>query len=410
MKTGTTLVLAVLCAAVGFVLGSAFFGGAAPTTIATDGTEQENRELRSRVERLEAEKAENIREAEREDAEAKRAEDELAAARDEASAVRAATTADASQEILEGTEVAAGGPRFFAKEYDGALGRVDWSVVGKNMSQLSELIPRIATKLAAGQSPDLEDLGRVQELNGPLIRAAGAIQEDLPGSFVNGKFSDPAFMVNAMVTTLAMTEHPLASAQETALEATARSWMAKDRQRREGYDDRTWMVQKLYEEAELKDGFFAEAFGHLTAAQVEILSPALVRGRVRLDLFSSSLIFASLSRPDFFKSREALVESTLSGVSANLRLSEEDRTLARPVIVEWVERLPRVLTEHETDALDAHGLIPVGLITAAARQQERLVRNVVAALAIDEERMAGVRDYPVIHVPLPRRETEPEAD
>jgi hypothetical protein len=283
---------------------------------------------------------------------------------------------------------------------------VDWPLVGKNMGKLSELIPRIAAKLAAGESPSLEDLGRVQELNGPLIRVAGSLQEDLPGTFINGKFSDPSFMVNAMATTLAQAEMPLTETQATALETCARSAMARDRQRLQGYDDRTWLVRKLYEEAELKDAFFTEAFGHLTEKQVDTLSPPLCRSRVRLDLFSASLIFASLARTDFFVSREGLVESTLGGACARLELTEEERAPARPVVAAWVERLPRELAEHETDALDANGLVPLRLVLAAAHQQEQLLESLVRTLALDEERVAKIREYPLIHIPLPRREAD----
>jgi hypothetical protein len=212
-------------------------------------------------------------------------------------------------------------------------------------------------------------------------------------------------MLNAMATTLEQAGLPLTASQASALEARARAAMARDRQRLQGYDDRTWMVRKIYEEAELKDAFFAEAFSLMTAEQVELLSPPLCRGRVRLDLFSASLIFSSLSRPEFFDTPEGLVESTLGGASARLELTDAERVTARPVVAAWVERLPRELTEHETDALDVHGLVPVKLVITAARQQERLLEDLVRTLAVDEERIAKVREYPLIHVPLPRRDT-----
>lgn len=405
MKIGIVIGLAALCAVLGFALGTTFFAAPASSE-SSDEDAREIRDLKSARDDLRAKLAGNEEKSREGAARTRQAEDELASLRENAAEGPVETEPTPGPAPVDPKAADPKGPVFFADAYGGALRKVDWNVVGTNLSKMVVLIPRIATDLAKNQSPKPDDLGRVQQLNGPLVTAALKIRETLPGVGVNGKFSDPSFMINAMATTLSIAGQALSEAQSKSLETTAVNWMAKDRQRRDAYDDRTWVIQKLYEEGELKDGFFAEAFTHLTKEQVDTLSPAHVRGRVRLDLFSSSILFTALSRPDFFATREDLVESTLRGVSMNMRLSEEERDRARPVIAAWIESLPTELTEHPTDALDQHGLIHVSLVLKGARHQERLLKDLARTLELDEERLNGIKQYAVVHVPLPKYKAE----
>jgi len=405
MKIGLVVGLAVLSAVLGFVFGTSFLSSP-DSAGSSDGEAATIRQLRSENDKLRAENAANAEEAREEEERTRRAQDELAALREEATTGASREDVGPAPDPVPARIPGEQGPAFFADDYEGALREVNWDVVGKNLSQMMVLIPKIAGSLARNESPGADDLGRVQQLNGPLVTAALKVQENLPGVGANGKFSDPSFMINAMSTTLSVAGKPLSEAQANALESTAKTWMARDRRRREAYDESTWLIRQLYEESELKDRFFAEAFSHLSREQVETLSPPDVRGRVRLDIFSSAILFTTLSRPDFFDTKEGLLESTLRGISGTLRLSDEERDQARPMIATWTESLPDELLEHETDALDQHGLIHVSLVQKAARHQERLVKELASTLELDEERRAGMRRYPVIHVPIPRYRAE----
>jgi hypothetical protein len=413
MKTGGVIALVVLAGCAGMAVGSCFLGrGDSLVEPVPSDLGAENRRLQSQIAELTAAR---IREAEKtsaEEARAHLADENLAATRGEVEARRSEPGVAAAAQGSGGaptSETKPRGPRFFADAHEGALKKVNWTTVGNNMGEMLTLIPGLATALARGEDPSAESIGRIQQLNGPLVTAALKLQDSVPGIGVNGKFSDPSFMVNAMAMTLEVAGLPLLPDQARALESTARLWMAKDRQRREGYDDRTWLIEKIYEEAELKDGFFREAFGQLTSSQATALSPDSVRGRVRLDLFSSSLIYAALARVEFFSSREELIEDTLRGASMAMRLTEEERTQAKGIVAEWADRLPQELLAHETDGLDVHGLIHTDLVTAAARQQHVLVKGLADALGFEGERLERVRNFAIIHAPLPHR-TTPDAD
>ncbi|MHC4861323.1 MAG: RasGAP domain-containing protein, partial [Planctomycetota bacterium] len=258
----------------------------------------------------------------------------------------------------------------------------------------------IAPALLKRETPPMKVIGRIQELNGPLIAAALQVSEDLPGNGVNGRFTDPAFMLNAMASALEAAGSPLTPEQSKALEAVARTWMAADASRRQGYDEEAYALRRLYEEAELKGRFFDDSFVKLTAEQVTILSPETSRGRVRMDLFSSGLLYAALVRPIPFTDDDVLLDAYVRGAAGQFKLSAEEQTRAREVIADWLSDVPPDLMELETNALDLEGLVHVDRVNAWARQTLSLLKSLVAEFGEDEARRESARRNQVVVVPL----------
>ena len=121
------------------------------------------------------------------------------------------------------------------------------------MSEMGPLVVSISKAIRDRAPAAPGTVGRIQELNGPLLEAALSLRDPIPGTGVDGRLSDPGFMLNAIAACLAAAGLPLSADQEAGLEEVARRAMAADARRREGYDDRTIELAKVADEAELKD-------------------------------------------------------------------------------------------------------------------------------------------------------------
>lgn len=337
---------------------------------------------------------------------------ELAAAKEKADAAAAQPDRPASRDgdeagaATEGEEAsgeeppARAGSRFFGDEYGGALRDLDWKAIGENMSGMAGLIRELTPALRKGEAPSPELVGRAQQLNGPLVTAALKLPEDVPGTGPNGRFSNPAFMANAIAAALEAAGRPLTDSQARRLEDLSREYLGLDSRRRSGYDDSTLELVKLVEEAELKERWFHDVFAMLEPAQVEALGPPEARGRVRIDVFSSSLVFVGRVGIFTFTDRDDLVEKVLGRIGSSLGFDDAKRRAARSVVDTWVGGLPADLVGQEWNTLDVQGMVTAARAIAWGKQGVELLKKLRAGLALDEEQAEGLRDAGGVWIPL----------
>jgi hypothetical protein len=317
-----------------------------------------------------------------------------------APAAVAAGEAPAPEGGAEPTAVGAGGARFFASEYDGVLAKVDWKTVGTNMREMLDLIRGLAPLLEKGEKPPAKTAGRIQELNGALVSAALAIGDKLPGTGVNGKFTSPAFTANALAAVLAAAGKPLTGEQESRIETLSRTYLANESRRLSGYDDRTWELEKILDEAESRDRYMRDVFAVLTAEQATLVSPPEVRGRVALDLFSPALIYLGRVGLKTYAKPEELATTVLNQLTSRLTLTDAQRSAAQPLAKAWVEGLPRELTGMEWNALDVQGCVTAGRVGAWGRQWLGLLHTLSDRLGLDEGQLATLRSVGQVMVGL----------
>src|SRR5437773_9396627 len=117
---------------------------------------------------------------------------------------------------------------------------------------MAPLCDAIMKKMKAGEDLPGEEIGKLQQHNGPLVAAAVKVMKELPGTGANGSFTHPAFMANAIAATLDAAGKPLTPEQATAVEALARQFSDEDARRLQGYDASAYALQKTYDEAELR--------------------------------------------------------------------------------------------------------------------------------------------------------------
>ena len=408
MKGAAVAVVALAAAGIGALVGTQVGGGGvAPDVVEkrvaeerakADAAGKEAGELRSRVAAIE----ERVSKAE---ARASKAESELSGAIAERDAAKSALGA-AKGPTASDPEAAEGKSPISFPEYDEVLAKVDWKTVGRNMHQMTPLIRTLVEKSRAGEKIDFGVAGKIQQLNGALINEAGKIHETLPGTGVNGAFTHPSFMVNSMVSALEDAGKPLSAPQLEALGKVGHDFSARDRLREAGYDDRTLGVQKVVEEAALKEQFFDAAAALFSPEQREILWPASTKGLVAFDIYSSGLMLITVMQPVQVKDRDAYAAALVKGISDRSKVPAENLQALQGVVTQWAADLPAAWFEKDTETLAGmQPMIMADQVIEVGRRLIGLVQKVSSDIGLDEATANAMRKSPVIVVPWIKKGT-----
>jgi len=407
--------VAAAAAVVGALVGAALLGGGesgeehakilANTITTTLWTEKVKRD------QIEAQHAASVAALRKEVAEsgarAEKAEKELSETRGEIESLKAAQEEQRAR--AESTKAPKdprpeGGPRFSFGEYDAALREVDWKSVGVSTHSMVPLLSELREALKKGGPLPLESLGKIQQFNGTLIKAAAKIQDKIPGSGINGSYTHPAFMANAIASTLDAAGLPLSDSQAEALGRIGREFSDRDRARLQGYDERTMELQKVLDEAENKDRFFEQAFAVLSPEQRETLSPAATRGVLSLDLFSSGLMLAQHVLPLRAKDREGFVAQVEKTFQEHMKAPEDRKADLRVAIEAWAADLPEEWFSQETEAImNVQPILRVSTVEEMGRRQLPFFRRIVEEMGLPEESARAIRTGGVVLVPMIRK-------
>jgi len=410
MKAAATAAVVVVAVAAGVVVGTRFTGGAdAPG----GGAAEEDTGLRAAVDRLTAERdalrkesAEAAGRTDRAAADLEAVRTELAAARAAAEAAAAppatvpAPAADAASAPASAAPADPKAARFAFPEYADTFREVDWKSVGSNLHAMVPLLRDLSDAVAEGRQPSPEDIGKIQQHNGALVTAALKLMNKVPGSGVNGSFTHPAFQVNSIAAALDAAGLPLTDPQAQALESVGRDFTDKDRARLAAYDERAWEMQKVLDEAELKDRFYESAFAVLTAEQRDALSPPATRGLVSFDLFCSGLMLAQFLSPVPAKDREALIAGLEPKVASRLSVPAERRAELHALVADWVASLPDEWFSEEPRTVFGQPLIAAAYVEEVGRRELVFLRSAVSTLALPEAAVEKARKAASILLPL----------
>jgi len=375
----------------------------ADVTAALDETRDEKERLETelaaehrRTQRAEAEKAAALAETETLQEAVARLEKELAEA--------AAVIAEHSPPVPDDWhEVVKSFPAYSPEGLGDALATVDWDVVAESMSNMPPLIAELATHLAEGRPMNelpAETIGSIQRYNGPLLTTAMKLsQKGVAGSDVNGAFSHPGFMSNALAATLLALDMPLSKEQSTKLDRITADYSAREAKRVDGYDDDTYIVKRLVDESLLKHDFFAEVYKLLTDEQHVALRPEAVRGRLQLDIFCESLAWAGKAGPLVFDDREDLTNKAGSWVISRGAIPDAAQEQTRGLVAQWVDELPDEFLAWEADGLANMGMLHVEHTTDSAAHVLELLRTMDRELDLDAAQRARLRQVPGSIVP-----------
>jgi hypothetical protein len=291
----------------------------------------------------------------------------------------------------------AGARAILFQDFDPSLATTDWKSVGGNMSAMVPLLRELGIALLNGEELPPKVIGAIQQHNGPLVTAALSLGEKL-GTSPNGKFSHPAFMVNAIASTLDAAGKPLSDAQYASLQTMGQEFMGVEERRIAGYDEHTWELKKLIEELESKEKFFAGALGMLSDEQREALVPEETAGRAQVDIFSPALVLAGRINVDRFADAADLTEKGANWLRMALRLPESRNEDVKAVVQQWVAQVPTALMEDTGDALSRMHMVHYTTALAWGKAMLTLLRNAETALPFDDAMRTRAKQIPYITV------------
>lgn len=408
MKAIGVAVAVVVAAGVGALAGATLFGGSKDPALTPEAVDSR---VLTEVRRAEAARDEVAavlkRDKEAAAARAVKAEKELAEVRKErddaksslaaaAAASAAAASASAAAKKGEGRPVQA----FSFPDYDEALSKVDWKSVGTTTRQMLPVLEGLRKSSMNGGKLDLAAAGRTQQLNGALIHEASKINEALPGTGVNGAYTHPSFMANAIAATLEDAGKPLTDTQSEALGKLGRDFSDREKLRAQGYDEHALGLQKVLDEAALKDQFFEGASAILTPEQRDLLWPAATRGLVGWDLFSSGLLLAQLIRPLVVKDRDAFAADVGKQLAAVAKAGPDRKEAVHAAAAAWAAELPEAWFEKDTETLSGmQPIMAVAFVEELGKREVPLLQKVAGDLGLPEESAKAVRGLPVVFFP-----------
>lgn len=292
--------------------------------------------------------------------------------------------------------------RYVFEGTEKALRALDLDAAGEAYQNMTPLITELLDSLAAGK-PKMHLQQDISRWNMTLVNQAMSMQGGgLSGNGINGVFTHPAIQVNYVYAALKAGEQPLTEPQERALKELGDRFVKEEAKRVARYDETTLELAKLVEEADLKARFYADVDALLTPAQVEVLHPERMRGRIQADLFSSGLLWAMRVQALPFREREDLATSIAENVMRHFQLGSEHELLVGELAREYAGRFSGAFLAHEPDALDKIGLFQEARVRESARQLITLLEALVDRLPVDADVRKTIRGTAFALVPMKR--------
>jgi RNA polymerase sigma-70 factor (ECF subfamily) len=343
------------------------------------------------IEVLRREKASLLAEANRADPRSRRAADAEAMLLERRRQALAANRAFALRETASAGRFEVPVP---SADFQEALSRVDWSVVGENIVELTRLIRKELAMRAKGEVLDVEFIAEKRRRNGALLGEVVKVWSELPSHENGMPHTHPAFMVNAIAATLERLELPLTPEQVARLAKIGVEYRRADARRKKAYDADTYELTRLREESELKERSLRKAREILTPAQETALFPREVDGRVGCDLLSPGLLWTQdRVRAVAYGDRGDLGKKLADGLKDGLSISESEDEAFRRIVGDWVAGLgDDVCAPGESMTLDD--------LHRMARKTETLLRTVERELPPNEQRSALLRYRTGVIVPV----------
>ncbi len=295
---------------------------------------------------------------------------------------------------------AAKGPFLTLPGLEQALADFDWAAGGEAVKNIVPLLVELLSAVQAGR-PIPPSVGDIQRWNGPLVKQGlKLVENQVPGSGINGSFTHPAVTANLVAATLAEAGKPLTEAQLREVEELTRRYADEDRRRREGYAEGVVELRKVYEEAELKERYYADLDRALTEEQRDVLHPAAVRGRMQADLFSSGILWGQFVRPVEYADRASLEREFVRTARNNLPFAEDEVPVLTDLATRWVASLPDEYLDEPADPLASMFMVPVDRVRTAARAQLTVLEDAIARLPAGSPMVERLRTVPVVLVPI----------
>lgn len=266
----------------------------------------------------------------------------------------------------------------------------NWSEMGEAVKQINGLLGDLFDREKSGQASTEVQVALAQE-NMKLQKFAFAAIGKLPThASGNGEFTHPIALANLISEHLKAAGVPFTERQAADLTAFGEEYDLEWERLQSGYGPDAYKLEKILDELEAKHRFFDRALGIMTPEQRAVIAPPEYHDLMMIDVHSPILMLATVARPYAIESAADLRAKLITGLAKQYELGEDEHVLLAPLADRMVvEVMPRL---KPMDSKDEVQLYPYAEAIVAGRAVLKLRKDLPAALALDDEARARLRD------------------
>jgi hypothetical protein len=213
----------------------------------------------------------------------------------------------------------------------------DWAEIGGAAEKMIPMLKELGQVMKDGKEMPPALMQKIGEENKKLIRYYARVMGKLPtNASVNGEFGHPINLANMLAAQLKVAGLPLSSQQLDELSGLGEQYDQRWQETTKGYGDNTFKLQKLLDEAELKEWFKAEMLKVCTPEQRIVAVPPEIDGLVGLDIYSAGLMFQMGVNSESARDAESLKSEVKSAVARASGMETSTLDAAQFVFDEWM--------------------------------------------------------------------------
>jgi len=278
------------------------------------------------------------------------------------------------------------------------LRETEWKEVGDAVQNMNPHLVELTKAILEGREAAPDTMQKIQDQNKRVLSQYGKILGKLPtNSGYNGEFTHPVYFMNMLAAQLEAAGDPLTEQQLNELVEHGEEFDRRWTKLLEGYNDKTYFLTKLIDEAELKEWFIARMFEVTTQGQSVIARPAEVEGYLGLDLYSSGLMLSGNVVPIVAKDRAEVIESVRGHFMQQLGLTTEQLDSAQYIFDDWMNTLTTQLQPRPKAQTQIYQTKEV---LASGRAQLTAMKALETLYAFTDEDRAKYRAVQRIALPL----------
>lgn len=276
------------------------------------------------------------------------------------------------------------------------LKNADWKELGGALQAMTPEMEPLAKAIREGKQPDPEVMKRIGAQNMKLVKLAVALQGKLPThtSNVNGEYTHPVTIVNLLASQLAAAGNPLTDAQKKRLSELGDDYERRWKSQNDAYTAETFQLQKILDEAELKQWFTDQMWQVTTPEQKALVVSPNNEGYLGIDLYSPALMFQGIARPLQAPSRDVLKGHMKDWLANNFGVPKANFDTAEFALDDWLTSL-NVEPKTAAEASFMH----IREILATGKAQLTLYANLLPTALNDPEVVKKVRAEDALVVP-----------
>ncbi|MBK9973790.1 MAG: hypothetical protein IPP14_03350 [Planctomycetes bacterium] len=281
------------------------------------------------------------------------------------------------------------------------LNSAKWGELGASLKFMAPAVKQLAADLRAGKNPDPEAMKEIARNNMVLVQLAVGLHGKVPthAQNFNGEYTHPITQVNLLAAQLEAAGDPLTADQKARLTDLGKEYEKRWTTLQDGYNKETFLLQKLYDEADLKQWFTERMWQITTARQKAIAVDPSVEGLVGLDLYSPALMFQQSAVPLKTTNRDTLKGQFKDLMAQRMQLQRETLDGAEYAFDDWLTSF-----KLEPRSFENLRFMHIKELLEATRAEYELLRALTGSVLSDVTVAQRLREESTVIVPQLQQE------